>query len=653
MEIEKDRIFSLAESYVMETGVSVFLTGKAGTGKTTFLRSIVERTDKRCVVVAPTGVAAMNAGGVTIHSFFQLPLCPYLPDVPELVTEYQMHPRNFRMRKDRMRIIRTLDLLIIDEVSMVRADLMDAMDMVLRRCRHSEQPFGGVQLLMIGDVQQLPPVVTEAERPYIEKVYPSPYFFYSKALSRLEHVVIELGKVHRQEDRHFIDLLNDVRGGNPSARTVNALNSRLDPDFDPPENEGWIRLTTHNSQADSVNMAKLAVLKGPEQLYSAQTEGEFPVSAYPVDPELRLKVGAQVMFVRNDTRGEGQYYNGKLARVSQLEPELVVTDESGESVIVPVEEWENISYALDPEDNEIKAKVEGVFRQYPLRLAWAVTIHKSQGLSFDHVVIDAAAAFSSGQVYVALSRCRSLEGIVLTSPITRRCTFTDPLVNAFEAGYTALSEVEAAFDSHRENYRLRLMCEAFDLEYLRICASKLNRIWQLELASRHQEESMAFASAYGRKGGQEGLWYLQETAEKFRRQLRSVFLKKDEALLAERINKAAVFFSGALTAMVDMLLTTMIVEPTAKDTAKSFREHGLEFLKEFRMRLGLMLFIRSNGFINEAFLKARIARELSPENRLRPVLRSIGALVSKELAAEEDPAREVRPSRRRTRKKKT
>ena len=305
MEIVKDRLFALAEKYVNETGVSVFLTGKAGTGKTTFLRYIVEHTCKRAVVLAPTGVAAVNAQGSTIHSFFGLPLCPYLPDVPELQTEYQMPERYRRIKRDKERIIKTLDLLIIDEISMVRADLLDAVDMSLRRLRHSDKPFGGVQLLMIGDAQQLSPVVTEQERPYIQRVYPSPYFFHSKALLRLHYVTIELQAIYRQEDQAFINLLNAVREQRLSREMLQKLNSRVGA----PAGEDWIRLTTHNVQADSINQEKMAALPSKEHIFEASIQGDYPESLYPAATQLHLKVGARVMVLRNDP--EGQFYNGK------------------------------------------------------------------------------------------------------------------------------------------------------------------------------------------------------------------------------------------------------------------------------------------------------------------------------------------------------
>ena len=334
MVMEKDVIFETAERYIKATGRSVFLTGKAGTGKTTFLKYITETTTKRFVVLAPTGVAAINAGGSTIHSFFQLPLCPYLPDVKELITEYQMPERYRSLRKERVKIIRTLDLLIIDEISMVRADLLDAVDMTLRKYRRNDRPFGGVQLLMIGDAQQLSPVVKDNERQYMTQVYPSPYFFHSKALSKLSYVTIELQKVHRQKDADFLEILNAVRENRLTAQLLSRLNSRVGAEL-PAMEDGTepIRLTTHNVRAEEVNTRKLAELPGDPYSFIAQIDGEFPEHAYPAEEELQLKPGAQVMFIRNDS--DGNYYNGKLGKVEKITNGVVtVLDREGKLIDV-------------------------------------------------------------------------------------------------------------------------------------------------------------------------------------------------------------------------------------------------------------------------------------------------------------------------------
>lgn len=617
MQIEKDRSFLLAERYVQETGVSVYLTGKAGTGKTTFLKEIVANTSKRCAIVAPTGVAAMNAGGVTIHSFFQLPLCPYLPDVKELVTEYQMPEKNRTLRKERIRILRTLDLLIIDEISMVRADILDAMDHVLRTYRRNDRPFGGVQLLMIGDIQQLPPVIKDSERPYFEQVYPSPFFFNSKAFRKLPHVIIELERIHRQKDAEFLAILNDIRTGTPRRSTLTALNTRFDPSFIPPEDEKWIRLTTHNAQADAVNRAKMEEIDSEERTFEARIDGSFPENAYPADTELGLKVGAQVMFIRNDVSGEGRYYNGKIGTVSALDKDVVVTDEHGTEIVVGEEEWENIKYELNPESGEIEGKVEGVFRQYPLRLAWAITIHKSQGLTFDRVMIDAGSAFSFGQVYVALSRCRSLDRIVLATPITERCTFSNQEVNTFEQTYTPQDVAAAELEAHRKEYSAGILCDAFDLRNLRYLYNRVNRIYQVDLSNLYPEQASRFKGLGGQDGEQAGIRYLSDTALKFQGQIRRIVSQEAEGIdsrtLDERVRKGAAYFRDQLTGIASVMAPLLLVEIDSKAVRKAFAESSRELLKELRLRMDAYSSMMEKGFDMAAFMKMKTASELADD----------------------------------------
>lgn len=645
--IERDERFTLAERYVEETGVSVFLTGKAGTGKTTFLKEIVRQTSKRFAVVAPTGVAAINAGGVTIHSFFQLPLCPYLPDVKELVTEYQMPERMRSLRKERVKILRTLDLLIIDEISMVRADILDAIDDILKRYRRNDRPFGGVQLLMIGDIQQLPPVVRESERPFMEQVYSSPFFFNSKVLQRLPYVTIQLEKVHRQSDRIFLDILNEVRSGRPSEWALSELNKRLDPGFVPPENERWIRLTTHNAQADSVNEAKMNALKTDEATFEAQVEGIFPENAYPAETQLRLRVGAQVMFVRNDTSGEARYYNGKIATVEKVKPQLIVQDESGDRIEVTTEKWENIRYGLNEETGEIEGIVDGTFEQVPLRPAWAVTIHKSQGLTFDHVIIDAGAAFSFGQVYVALSRCRTLEGIVLTTPITRRCTFTSEEVTAFESSREPADEVRLKLPAMSNEYFTSTLCDAFDLQRLRYLYNRVNRIYQVNLSNLYPDQAGRFntvgAGNAAQVGGMfdssdgsgksapqpfEGIRSLSDTAQKFQKQIRYIAASihsgapDDFPLLRERVTKACEYFRKELKPLALFASPLTLIEIDDKEIKKAFKAAAEEFLSELRFRLTLYETILSEGFSTKEYHKLKADNELSEARSLKALARS-------------------------------
>lgn len=628
--IEKDSRFLLAERYIQETGISVFLTGKAGTGKTTFLKHIVAGCSKRLAVVAPTGVAAVNAGGVTIHSFFQLPLCPYLPDVKELVTEYQMPEKNRSLRKDRVKILRTLELLIIDEISMVRADILDAIDATLKRYRKNDRPFGGVQLLMIGDVQQLPPVVTESEKPFMDQVYPSPFFFNSRAFRKLGYIVIELNKIHRQRDAEFTSMLNDIRTGSPSDQTLERLNRRLDPGFEPPSGEYWIRLTTHNHQADSINREKMDALKGKSMIFKAEIDGNYPESAYPAETELRLKKGAQVMFTRNDTSGNSMYFNGKIGTVTSLDPEIIVTDENGNEIIVNREKWDNVRYEINPETQEIQAVNDGSFTQYPLRAAWAITIHKSQGLTFDRVVIDAGKAFSFGQVYVALSRCRSLDGIVLTTPITRKCTFRNMEVSIFENGYTPENQAVESLDNYRDSYLVDKICSAFSLGRIASLSLKLEKLWKGSLGSVYPKISARFtALVTGQDEDFSGVEAIASVGTRFQSQIREIFADQSrctedrDAFVSERISKACAYFTVQLGYYAKSIAPTCLVEIENKETQKVFKNIAEELLKELIFRLSLYRATMADGFSVKLFSRVATECELEKTGTLKSCVRRI------------------------------
>ena len=580
-DLQRDPLFDLAEKYVEETSVSLFLTGKAGTGKTTFLRYIVEKTSKRCVVLAPTGVAAINARGSTIHSFFSLPLCPYLPDVQELRNEYQMPERYRRLRKDKVLILRTLDLLVIDEVSMVRADLMDAVDMTLRRVRRSTEPFGGVQLLMIGDARQLSPVVREEERPFLERVYPSPYFFHSKALQQLPYVTLELQKVYRQEDSDFVEILNAVRDARISAGMLQRINARVGA----PAGEDWIRLTTHNHQADSENAARLAALPGDAARLEALVEGEYPEGLYPAAASLELKPGARVMFIRNDP--EGRYYNGKLGTVAVLEEDIVrVLADSGEETAVDRQEWQNLQYTLDERSGEIRQEVKGTFRQFPLRPAWAVTVHKSQGLTFDHVVIDIGSAFAFGQVYVALSRCRTLEGISLVRPVRRDLLISDADVTAFNDAFPAPGQVADALAGHRAAFTLALQCACFSFGTLLREVYYLRKIWRDSLGSLYPAQLERLESAA------RDLSETEEVAGRFRSQLQS--LRNDADRTTERIGQACAYFLPRLETLgLDLFFR---VEVDNAEVGKQLKNLAADLVPQWQAHLDTLHEVAEGGF---------------------------------------------------------
>ena len=463
-----------AWDFVESTGRSIFLTGKAGTGKTTFLKTIMEHSRKRPIVVAPTGVAAINAGGVTIHSFFQLPFSPYVPGAKV--------ESKFDFGKEKRKIIASSDLLIIDEISMVRADLLDAIDAVLRRFREHGQPFGGMQLLMIGDLAQLTPVVTPEDERMLKPYYDTPYFFGSKALQQIDYVTIQLSHVYRQQDESFVALLNEIREGHPSAEALSKLNSRVT------SNGQWstvngqlaIRLTTHNNLANFYNESELQKLPGRSYQYRAEVKGTFPEYSYPTAETLVLKEGAQVMFVKNDPSGEHLYYNGRIGRVMEASENRLTVYCEGDANAIEVEplEWENMRYTLNEQTREIESEVQGTFKQLPLRLAWAITIHKSQGLTFDRAIIDANQSFAPGQVYVALSRCRTLEGLVLASPLEPRAVINDERVDS----YISQQESEAKRSIHqlpmlKQEYERYLLMQLFDFRAILNLEESMVRIF--------------------------------------------------------------------------------------------------------------------------------------------------------------------------------
>lgn len=455
-----DSLFELVE----HTNRSVFLTGKAGTGKTTFLNDFVQKTKKKHIVVAPTGIAAINAGGVTIHSMFGLPLRTFLPTTERIdenmgnnISDLVAH---FKYRKDKIKLLREIEIVIIDEVSMLRADVLDMMDFSLRHVRRNQQKFGGVQMLFIGDLYQLPPVVRD--EPVLSQYYQSPFFFHAKALEEVQLITIELTKVYRQTDETFLEILNAIRNGIPEDIDFELLNSRYLPHFEA-KDEAYVYLCSHNNMADAINLKKLKELGGKSYFYNANVVGEFKETQYPNDEILELKVGTQIMFIRNDSSAEKKYYNGKLAKVSHLDDDevSVILEGTGEEISLKPETWEQKRYSLDAEKN-IKEEVLGSFKQFPIRLAWAVTIHKSQGLTFDRLIIDAGKSFASGQVYVALSRCRTLEGIVLKSKITPEVIFSDKRVSKFQDETHANAKIEEILSTEKYDYSIQKVLRRID-----------------------------------------------------------------------------------------------------------------------------------------------------------------------------------------------
>ena len=444
---------------------NIFLTGKAGTGKTTFLHDFIKKTKKQHVIVAPTGIAAINAGGVTIHSMFGLPLTTFLPTVDFVDPNQAINIPNilphFKFRREKLKILRALEILIIDEVSMLRADVLDMIDLALRSARKSSQKFGGVQVLFIGDLYQLPPVVKDAAEGILHQYYASPFFFSAKAFENNDLLTVTLHKVYRQSDPVFLDLLNAIRNKELNDTHFNLLKSRYQPGF---EDDHYIHLVSHNYIAQNINANRLKALPEKELKYHANIQDEFKEHLYPNDEMLVLKKGARVMFMRNDTSEDKQYYNGMLATISYLDKETVkvILDNTQEEIKLFQEKWENKKYTTDS-NNNISEEIIGKFEQYPIKLAWAVTIHKSQGLTFDKVIVDAGKSFASGQVYVALSRCRTLEGLVLTSPITSSAIQVNNAIVAFHQNTEAGNLAAEILETEKYNYAINKVLWTIDV----------------------------------------------------------------------------------------------------------------------------------------------------------------------------------------------
>ncbi|HEY0271955.1 MAG TPA: AAA family ATPase [Chitinophaga sp.] len=466
--------FTLAANFVMNTTRHVFLTGKAGTGKTTFLRHIREQVKKNTVIVAPTGVAAINAGGVTVHSFFQLPFAPFLPEADGLFRQGPAgsdHPllKGLRIGAEKKALLQEMELLIIDEVSMLRADMLDAIDLILRYIRKQPvQPFGGVQVVYIGDLFQLPPVVPPDQWELLAPHYPSPFFFHAWAVKQNPPLYISLQKIYRQSDRQFIDLLNRVRNSEVQPADLDLLNARYLPDFDQQQHQGYITLTTHNSKAESINLAALEALPGELHTFEGRITGDFSDKSLPTEMTLSLKAGAQIMFLKNDTEKVRRFYNGKIGTIKSIAKKRILVVFEGENTELEVEEetWHNIRYHFNLQTRRIEEEEIGTFTQFPIRLAWAITIHKSQGLTFQKAVIDAGDAFAAGQVYVALSRCVSMEGMVLRSRIGAHCIYTDPEVMAFAQRESGVQELHQQFSSEQHRTLVHRYLSLFQWQFI-------------------------------------------------------------------------------------------------------------------------------------------------------------------------------------------
>ena len=595
--MEQNQELRTAWDFVENTGRSIFLTGKAGTGKTTFLKTIVEKSRKRPIVVAPTGVAAINAGGVTIHSFFQLPFSPYVPGAKV--------ESKFDFGREKRKIIASIDLLIIDEISMVRADLLDAVDAVLRRFRNHYQPFGGVQLLMIGDLAQLTPVVTAEDERVLKPYYDTPYFFGSRALQQINYVTIQLEHVYRQQDATFISILNQVRNGHPTEETMMRLNTRCKPAFIPSPEEPYIRLTTHNQLANYYNETELQKLRGRTFQFHAEIKGTFPEYSYPTAETLVLKEGAQVMFIKNDPSGEHLYYNGRLGRVVHVDQHKILVLCKGDDEAISVEpmEWENARYTLNEKTREIETEVQGTFKQFPLRLAWAITIHKSQGLTFDRAIIDANQSFAPGQVYVALSRCRTLEGLVLATPLEARAIMNDSRVDT----YIAQQETEAQrsieqLPTLKQEYERFLLLQLFDFHSLLYQQETMVRIFAEFFYHSHSSLKQLHDRALMDLRQQ-----VIDVAEKWQRRIQSLSyeeLHKEEFL--ERVKRSAGYFAKTLdNILAKPLQLTAQVETNNKQATRRLSTALPDEKQTWMACRYLLTKIEEQGFTVSHYLKEK------------------------------------------------
>lgn len=596
-----------ARRIIEETGTNLFLTGKAGTGKTTFLKRLRNECPKRMIVLAPTGIAAINAGGVTLHSFFQLPFAPFIPGA-------NYNRESFKLNKQKIKLIRSTDLIVIDEISMVRADLLDHVDAVLRRYRERDKPFGGIQLLMIGDLQQLAPVVKEEEWALLRQYYDTPFFFDSRALRQTHYATIELQHVYRQSDPAFVELLNRIRSGQADDSTLQALNTRYIPGFNPPQEDGYIRLVTHNAQAQQINSKEMEALPGQAYRFRAGTEGVFPESSYPTDGILTLKRGAQVMFVKNDP--ERRYFNGMLGKVDDIADDgfsVRPFDDPHTSIRVKPTEWTNARFALNEQSMEIEEQIEGVFRQYPVKAAWAITIHKSQGLTFERAVIDAHSAFSHGQTYVALSRLKSLGGLVLSSPIPANAVINDASVCHYMQDIAEHALTGPDIDRMGRDYYLQTVSGLFDFRPLSYAIDHLLRVINEHFYKLFPDTLEKWEAA--RTKFRTNTWQIaQKFHTQFERIIAASAMPSENAELQERLRKGAAYFTQSLQPLTDLAGSTTL--PTDNKEIKKRGLNAIENLNELLREKNILLeHVAQNGLHLREYLQKKAVTAISDDKK--------------------------------------
>ncbi|WP_347173379.1 helix-turn-helix domain-containing protein [Polaribacter uvawellassae] len=620
--MSKNNELELALDFIEKTDRNLFITGKAGTGKTTFLHKIKNESLKRMVVVAPTGVAAINAKGVTIHSFFQMPFGPILPNQIANTSNAQ---RKFSRTK--IDIIKSLDLIIIDEISMVRADLLDGIDQVMRRYKNRNKVFGGAQVLMIGDLQQLAPVVKPNEWSLLQQHYKTVYFFSSKAYQEANVVSIELKHIYRQKNEDFIKILNEIRNDNLSEASAKTLNERYNPTFSPKKDDGYITLTTHNNRANAINNLELEKLKSKTSFFKADISGKFNENSFPNDEKLALKIGAQVMFIKNDSSQEKRYYNGKIGVITDISKETVTVQCANEidEIVTEKETWENINYSINDETKEIKEDITGSFSQIPLRLAWAITIHKSQGLTFEKAIIDAEASFAHGQTYVALSRCTSLEGIVLKTKINSNAIINDATVGSFNKSVEENHPDESILIESEKQFQLNLISELFDYQQFLYPTSRL-----IDIFYKNRTSIKGDVIEHLQIIKDNGIVALMKVANGFKNQLNQIseneILPENSSIVQERFTKAVDYFLTQTIKNIVQPLSKISFSSDNKAVKKDF-DKQFDALQEVLTEKVFALKKMTEGFTTKTYLQVRA----------NAVLQNVEKPKKKKVASKRDP----------------
>ena len=620
--MSKNPELELALQFIEKTDRNLFITGKAGTGKTTFLHKIKQESLKRMVIVAPTGVAAINAKGVTIHSFFQMPFGPILPNQIANTSNAQR-----KFSKTKIDIIKSLDLIIIDEISMVRADLLDGIDQVMRRYKNRNKVFGGVQILMIGDLQQLAPVVRLNEWSLLQAHYNTVYFFSSKAYQEANVVSIELKHIYRQKNEDFIKILNEIRTDTLSDMSAKILNKNYNPSFSPTKEEGYITLTTHNNRANLINESELNKLKIKSSFFKAEISGKFSENAYPNAERLELKVGAQVMFIKNDSSTDKRYYNGKIGIITAISKESVTVKCANEidEIVTEKETWSNINYSINEETKAIKEEMIGAFSQIPLRLAWAITIHKSQGLTFEKAIIDAEASFAHGQTYVALSRCTSLEGLVLKTPITSSAIINDSTVSVFNESVEENHPDESVLNESEKHFQLNLISEILDYQPLLYPITRL-----IDVFYNNRTSIKGDVIDHLQTVKDDGIVALMKISNGFKNQLNTLsednVLPENSSQIQERFIKAITYFLNTTKNSIQKPLDTITFSTDNKAVKKDFSKQFDSLQEKLEEKL-FALQKMTKGFKVQEYLQVRA----------NAVLQKTEPIKKKKIASKRDP----------------